>query len=183
MDNYKKAVFGMGCFWCAEAVFEELEGVISVESGYAGPANPSPSAPDYEKVSAGKTEYAEAVEITFDSEKISYGDLLEVFWSLHDPTQLNRQGSDVGRQYRSVIFYNGNEQRKLAEESKKKLDESGEFKNPVVTEITPFEKFYPAEGFHQDFYRRNPEAPYCQAVINPKLEKLREKFGSKLKRQ
>ena len=169
----------MGCFWCAEAVFEELSGVESVVSGYAGGQTEDPT---YNQVSNGKTGHAEAVEVVFDPVKISYGDLLEVFWALHDPTQLNRQGPDVGHQYRSVIFYADEEQKRLAEESKKKLEESGQLENPIVTEIMPLGRFFTAESYHQDFYARNFEAPYCQVVINPKLEKLREKFGSKLKK-
>ena len=176
---FQKAVFGMGCFWCAEAVFEELSGVESVVSGYAGGQTEDPT---YNQVSNGKTGHAEAVEVVFDPVKISYGDLLEVFWALHDPTQLNRQGPDVGHQYRSVIFYADEEQKRLAEESKKKLEESGQLENPIVTEIMPLGRFFTAESYHQDFYARNFEAPYCQVVINPKLEKLREKFGSKLKK-
>ena len=180
MENiFQKAVFGMGCFWCAEAVFEELSGVESVVSGYAGGQTEDPT---YNQVSNGKTGHAEAVEVVFDPVKISYGDLLEVFWALHDPTQLNRQGPDVGHQYRSVIFYADEEQKRLAEESKKKLEESGQLENPIVTEIMPLGRFFTAESYHQDFYARNFEAPYCQVVINPKLEKLREKFGSKLKK-
>lgn len=177
-DKIEKATFASGCFWCGEAVFEELEGVISVESGYAGGKTDDPA---YEKVLGGKTGHAEAIEIIFDPAKISYGDLLEIFWATHDPTQLNRQGPDVGHQYRSVIFYGSEEQKRLAEESKKKLEEFGELKNTVVTEIVPFEKFFPAEDYHQNFYSRNPDAPYCQVVINPKLEKFRKRFKDRLK--
>ncbi len=179
--NLQKATFASGCFWCGEAIFEELEGVESVKSGYAGPSNSSGKAPTYEEVSAGKTEYAEAIQITFDPEKISYSDLVEIFWTTHDPTQKDRQGLDVGHQYRSAIFYHDEEQKRLAEESKKHLKESGEYQNQIVTEIAPLEKFYPAENYHQDYYSHNPDAPYCQAVINPKLEKFRKKFKEKLK--
>lgn len=179
-NSFQKAVFGMGCFWCAEAVFEELEGVESVVSGYAGGETDDPT---YNKISNGQTGHAEAVEVTFDPKKISYGDLLEVFWALHDPTQLDRQGPDVGHQYRSVVFYANEEQKRLAEESKRKIEESSEYKDSIVTEMVPLSKFFPAESYHQDFYSRNSDAPYCQAVINPKLEKLREKFGGRLKKQ
>lgn len=177
-EKLEKATFASGCFWCGETVFEELEGVISVESGYAGGKTNDPT---YEKVSSGKTGHAEAIQITFDQEKISYQDLLEVFWATHDPTQLNRQGVDVGHQYRSAIFYHNEEQRKLAKESKERLEDSGEFKKLVVTEIVPLEKFYPAEKYHQDYYLRNQDLPYCQIIINPKLEKFRKYFKNKLK--
>lgn len=178
-DKLEKATFALGCFWCGEAIFEELDGVTSVVSGYAGGEMENPT---YEKVLGGKTGHAEAIQIIFDLEKISYSDLLEVFWATHDPTQLNRQGPDVGHQYRSVIFYHNEEQKKLAEDSKRRLEESSEFKKPIVTEILPLEKFYPAEDYHQDFYSHNPDAPYCQIVINPKLEKFRKKFKEKLKK-
>ncbi len=190
-EKFQKATFASGCFWCGEAIFEELEGVESVVSGYALPSPEASEgtagtgftenkAPTYEEVSSGKTDYAEAIQITFNPEKISYPDLLEVFWATHDPTQLNRQGPDVGHQYRSAIFYHNDDQKKSAEESKKET--SVEFKNPIVTEIVPLEKFYPAEKYHQNFYSHNPDAPYCQAVINPKLEKFRRKFKGKLKK-
>ncbi len=178
------AVFGGGCFWCTEAVFEELEGVISVESGYSGGESDDPT---YEEVLGGKTGHAEVVRITFDSNKISFEDLLKVFWATHDPTQLNRQGPDVGHQYRSVIFYQNEEQKQTAEESKKKIQEEilkmsqSARGGQVVTEISPFKKFYPAENYHQDFYSKNSDAPYCQVVINPKLEKLRKRFKDNLK--
>lgn len=201
--NLEKATFASGCFWCGEAIFEELDGVISVVSGYArpspkasegtaGPGFTKDKSPTYEEVSTGKTEYAEAIQLTFDPEKISYSDLLEVFWATHDPTQLNCQGPDTGHQYRSAIFYHNDEQKKSAVQSKKRLEESGEFstsggsaaggKKPIVTEIAPLKSFYPAEKYHQDFYVHNPDAPYCQAVINPKLEKFRKQFKNKLKR-
>ena len=178
-QNLEKATFASGCFWCGEAIFEELEGIISVENGYAGGEMENPT---YEKVSGGKTGHTEAIQITFEPEKISYSDLLEVFWATHDPTQKNRQGPDVGHQYRSVIFYHNEEQKKLAEESKKHLEELSELKKPIVTEIVPLEKFYPAEKYHQDFYSHNPGAPYCQVIINPKLEKFRKQFKEKLKK-
>ncbi len=177
--NFEKATFASGCFWCGEAIFEELEGVVLVENGYAGGGKEKPT---YEKVSGGRTGHAEAIQITYDPEKISYADLLEVFWATHDPTQVNRQGPDVGHQYRSMIFYYDDEQKRLAEESKKRLGDSGEFEKPIVTEIVPLDKFYPAEQYHQDYYSHNPEAPYCQAVINPKLEKFRKKFKDRLKK-
>ena len=178
-ENLEKATFASGCFWCGEAVFEEFEGIVSVVSGYAGGEMENPT---YENVSGGKSGHAEAFQIIFDPAKISYGDLLEIFWASHDPTQLNGQGSDMGHQYRSVIFYHNEGQKNSAEESKKRLEESGEYKKPIVTEIVLLEKFYPAEDYHQDFYSRNPAAPYCLAVINPKLEKLRKQFKDKLKK-
>ncbi len=180
-EKFQKATFASGCFWCGEAIFEELEGVISVVSGYAGSSAESGRSPSYEEVSSGKTGYAEAIRITFEPEKISYQDLLEVFWATHDPTTKDRQGPDIGHQYRSVIFYHNEEQKLLAEESKKRLEESGEFKKPIITEIMPFQKLFPAGKYHQDFYSHNPDAPYCRAVINPKLEKFRKKFKDKLK--
>lgn len=172
------AIFGNGCFWCTEAIFQQLEGVLKVESGYSGGANPNPT---YDEVCTGLTGHAEAARITYDPAKISYATLLEAFWGSHDPTTLNRQGNDVGTQYRSVIFYENEEQHKEAEFYKKKLQESGAFKDPIVTEITPFKEFYVAENYHQNYYNQNGSAPYCTYVIKPKLEKFKKAFKDKLK--
>lgn len=180
MELREKAVFGAGCFWCVEAIFEMLEGVESVVSGYAGGTTTRPT---YEQVCGGDTGHVEAVEITYDPSKISYQGLLDVFWGTHDPTTLNRQGNDVGSQYRSIIFYGSEEQKRLAEESKKQLEASGKYKNPIVTEIVPLSHFFEAEKEHQDYYRANKKAPYCQIVIVPKLKHVEETFGNKLKKQ
>jgi len=163
------ATFGAGCFWCVEAVFEQLPGVLDVESGYMGGTTKNPT---YKEISRGDTGHAEVTRITFDPAIITFEKLLDTFWDSHDPTQLNRQGADVGTQYRSVIFYHGDQQRELAEVSKKALDASGQLDRPVVTEITEAGEYYPAEGYHQDYYRNNSSAPYCMFVIRPKLKKL-----------
>lgn len=168
--NMEQATFGAGCFWCVEAVFEGLDGVESVVAGYAGGTTPNPS---YEDVCSGETGHAEVAQITFDPIKISYERLLEVFWETHDPTTLNRQGADRGTQYRSVIFYHDEKQKQAAEKSMKEA--AGSFDDPIVTEIKPLTKFYEAENYHQDYYRNNPNAPYCQFVIKPKLKKLQLK--------
>ncbi len=173
-----QATFGGGCFWCTEAFFIELKGVHSVVSGYSGGARKDPT---YKQVSTGRTGHAEVIQVEYDPQKISYKELLEVFWKTHDPTTLNQQGNDVGTQYRSVIFYHDEEQQKLAEQYLEKLDESGAFGAPIVTEISPFEAFYPAEDYHQEYYELNGEAPYCRFVIQPKLDKFRQVFADKLK--
>lgn len=173
-----KATLGGGCFWCLEAVYQELQGVHSVVSGYAGGTVDNPT---YEQVCMGKTGHAEVVQITFDPQVISYEDLLEVFWHIHDPTTLNRQGADVGTQYRSVIFYHNEAQRALAEKSKQEADASHLWPQPIVTEIAPLTEFYEAESYHQDYYRSNPYQPYCFVIIDPKLRKLRKEFGAKLR--
>jgi peptide-methionine (S)-S-oxide reductase len=172
------ATLGAGCFWCVEAVFLELKGVESVASGYAGGAAQSPT---YEQVCTGTTGHAEVIQIIFDPEVISYGDLLEVFWRVHDPTTPNRQGADVGTQYRSLILYHDENQKRTAEESKRRAQEAGIWPDPIVTEIRPFTKFFEAEAYHQDFYGRNPTQPYCRMVIDPKLRKFRQAFLEKLK--
>lgn len=177
MGEKQQATFAAGCFWCVEAVFQELGGVEKVTSGYAGGAVAHPT---YEQVSTGMTGHAEAVQIVFDPGVISYGELLEVFWKSHDPTTPNRQGNDVGTQYRSVIFTHDDEQRRLAEQSKAALEAAGVFRHPIVTEIVPFTNFYPAELYHQDYFRTNPAQPYCRVVIAPKLEKFRKQFSSRL---
>jgi peptide-methionine (S)-S-oxide reductase len=168
-NNTELATFGGGCFWCVEAVFEKLEGVKSVVSGYAGGSVENPT---YEEVCTGTTGHAEVVQIEYDPKITGFEDLLEMFWKAHDPTTLNRQGADVGTQYRSVIFYHNEEQKKAAEKSKGKWDASGTFSKPIVTEIEPLTKFYSAEGYHQDYYTNNPFAGYCLVVIRPKLKKL-----------
>ena len=173
------ATFGSGCFWCTEAIFERLNGVVKVESGYAGGTVENPT---YEEVCTGKTGHAEVTQITYDPKIITYDELLEVFWKTHDPTTLNRQGNDVGTQYRSVIFYHNEEQKELAENYKKELDKSGAWDNPIVTEISPVTNFYPAEGYHQDYYENNPNQGYCAFVIAPKVEKFEKVFKDKLKK-
>ena len=172
------ATLGAGCFWCVEAVFLELKGVHEVVSGYAGGTVPNPT---YQQVCTGMTDHAEVVEISFNPAGISFSDVLHVFWRTHDPTTLNRQGADVGTQYRSAIFYHDEEQKTVAETSKRETDAAGLWEDPIVTEIVPAAKFYAAEEYHQDYYALNPYQPYCQIVIDPKLKKFRKEFGSKLK--
>lgn len=177
--NLETATFGAGCFWCVEAVFEKLEGVVSVTSGYMGGTVDNPT---YEEVCTGETGHAEVCEIKYDPGKISFADLLEVFWKTHDPTTLNRQGADVGTQYRSVVFYHSERQRELAEYYKLELDKSGAFKDPIVTEISAAGRYYVAEDYHQDYFRNNSAQPYCQFVIVPKLRKFEAVFKDKLKK-
>jgi peptide-methionine (S)-S-oxide reductase len=172
------ATFGTGCFWCTEAVFQHLEGVISVTSGYSGGHTPDP---DYKQICTGTTGHAEVIQIDYDPEKITYEELLQAFFGSHDPTTLNRQGNDVGTQYRSVIFYHDEEQRQLAEKYKKALEEAGVWDDPVVTEISPLTTFYKAETYHQDYYNLNPTQGYCSFVIRPKLEKFKKVFANKMK--
>lgn len=179
MKNLEKATFGMGCFWCSEAVFERVNGVETVVSGYAGGKTSNPT---YEEVCSGSTGFAESIQITYDPAVITYDELLEIFWKTHDPTTLNRQGNDIGTQYRSVIFYHNEEQKKLAEEYKEKLDKSGAWDKPIVTEIVPFTNFYSAEDYHQDYYANNPHQGYCAYVIAPKVEKFEKVFKDKLKK-
>ncbi len=174
------ATFGAGCFWCVEAVFERLDGVLEVVSGYSGGHVKNPS---YRDVCTGSTGHAEVCQIIYDPEKLSYRDLLDVFWKTHDPTTLNRQGADVGTQYRSVIFYHDEEQRREAEFYKKKLDSSGLYSDPIVTEIVPFKKFYKAENYHQEYFEMHGDQPYCNLVIKPKVEKFEKLFKDKLKQQ
>jgi peptide-methionine (S)-S-oxide reductase len=177
--NLDTATFGAGCFWCVEAQFQLLDGVESVKSGFSGGTVKNPS---YREVCDGTTGHAEVCQVVYDTTKLSYENMLEAFWKSHDPTQLNRQGNDVGTQYRSVIFYHNENQRKLAEEYKKKLNDSGAFNDPVVTEISPFTVFYPAEDYHQNYFNENGDAPYCSFVIQPKVEKFRKVFKDKLKK-
>jgi peptide-methionine (S)-S-oxide reductase len=172
------ATFGTGCFWCTEAIFQELKGVLKVTSGYSGGTVKNPS---YEDVCTGETGHAECLQIIYDPKVISFDELLEVFWESHDPTSLNRQGNDVGTQYRSVIFFHDAEQKRKSEEYKIKLDKSGAYNNPIVTEITPFTHFYAAEDYHQDYFRLHGNQPYCSFVIRPKVEKFEKVFKNKLK--
>ncbi len=178
MSKTEVATFGSGCFWCSEAVFSELGGVAEVLPGYSGGKTANPS---YEDVCTDKTGHAEVAQITFDPEVISFRELLEVLFSTHDPTTLNRQGADQGTQYRSVIFYGSEEQRMEAEKIIAELTKDKVFRNPIVTEVAPLKAFYPAEDYHRNYYSRNPAQPYCQAVIAPKLSKFRAHWKSKLK--
>ena len=177
-SRFREATFGEGCFWCVEAIFQRLQGVGKVVSGYSGGhvANPTD-----EQVCTGNTGHAEVCQITYDPARISYDELLEVFWKTHDPTTLNRQGNDVGTQYRSVIFYHDDEQQRLAESYKTKLASEHIWNRPIVTEIARFEKLWPAEAYHQDYYNNNPDQGYCRLVIIPKLEKFEEIFKDWLK--
>lgn len=172
------ATFGAGCFWCVEAVFQQLDGVISVTSGYSGGdvANPT-----YKEVCYGKTGHAEVCRIVFDPKRISYADLLQAFWVSHDPTTLNRQGNDIGTQYRSVIFYHNESQKLQAEKYKKELDASHAYPDPIVTEIAALAPFYKAEDYHQNYFNENGDQPYCQFVVKPKVEKIRKVFKNQLK--
>ncbi len=170
------ATLGGGCFWCLEAAYQQIKGVEKVVSGYAGGEVPDPT---YEQVSGGATGHAEVNQITFDPAVIGYGDILEIFWTIHDPTTPDRQGNDIGPQYRSIILYASDAQKQAAEQSKAAVAKL--WPNPIVTEIVPLEKFYPAEDYHQNYFNNHPEAAYCQVVINPKLAKLRQKFESRLK--
>lgn len=173
------ATFGSGCFWCTEAIFERVNGVINVVSGYSGGHVNNPT---YEEVCSGSTGHAECTQITFNPDIISYDELLEIFWKTHDPTTLNRQGNDVGTQYRSVVFYHNEEQKQKAEYYKKKLEEEKIWEDPIVTEISPVTKFFIAEKYHQNYYENNPYQGYCAYVITPKIEKFEKVFKDKLKR-
>lgn len=174
----EKATFGAGCFWCVEAMFQDIKGVTSVVSGYSGGHVKNPA---YKEVCTGRTGHAEVIQMTYDPDIVSYETLLEAFFLSHDPTQLNRQGADVGTQYRSVIFYHTAVQQQLAEEKKAALNREDAFGAPVVTEISAFETFYPAEDYHQDYYAINPNQPYCSRVVGPKLDKFRKVFKERLK--
>ena len=172
------ATLGGGCFWCLEAVYQELEGVVDVVSGYAGGDVVNPT---YRQVCTGNTGHAEVVQVTFDQDVISYLEILQVFFAIHDPTTLNRQGADVGTQYRSVIFYHNESQRETAETLIESLESKGEWRNPIVTEVEALDAFYPAEDYHQEYYQNHKRQPYCMAVISPKLKKFRKKFEPSLK--
>ena len=177
-QNTEKVTLGMGCFWCGEAVYSRIEGVISVSPGYSGGETENPT---YREVSQGNTGHAEVIQVEFDPDIISYSDILSIFWEMHNPTSLNRQGADVGTQYRSVIFYHNEKQKRIAEEQIRILTEEKYFDDPIVTEVTAFEKFYPAEDYHQNFYDNNRTNGYCRFVIEPKLKKLRKLFEDKLR--
>jgi len=178
MSEILQAYFAGGCFWCTEAIFQKLKGVIKVVPGYAGGEMPNP---DYQAVSSGETGHAEVIKIEFDSETISYQKLLEVFFSTHDPTTKDMQGADVGTQYRSIIFYLNDQQKTQARDFINKLTEEKIFQEPIVTELVPFDKFYPAEEYHRDYYQKNPQNSYCQVVINPKLKKFKDNYKHLLK--
>lgn len=173
-----EATLGAGCFWCIEACYKTLNGVISVEPGYAGGTVEHPT---YKQVCEGTTGHAEVARVHFDEHIISLEEILEVFWFVHDPTQLNRQGNDVGTQYRSVIFYHNEQQKEIAEQYKEKLNDAGVWDKPIVTEITALSNYYPAEDYHKDYFELNPGNAYCQAVVRPKYEKFKQVFASKLK--
>lgn len=178
-EQIDTATFGTGCFWCTEAIFEQLNGVVKVTSGYSGGRVENPT---YKQVCTGETGHAECVQVAYEPTKISFDELLEVFWQTHDPTTLNRQGADVGTQYRSAIFYHNAEQKQKSEHYKEELNKSGAFKDPIVTEIAPMEKFYAAENYHQEYYTNNKNTnPYCAVVIRPKVEKFKKVFAAKLK--
>ena len=178
MNKRNAAVFGGGCFWCTEAIFKRVKGVLSVIPGYAGGETESPT---YPEVCSGKTGHAEVVRIEYDPEVISYEDLLEIFWHAHDPTTLNRQGNDIGMQYRSIILYANEEQKEQAEASLKAADASGMFSKPIVTRIESLGDFYAAEDYHRDYFTNNPNQPYCRAVISPKVQHFMRDFSGKLK--
>jgi len=178
VETFEVATLGGGCFWCTEAVFDDLKGVISVESGYSGGAVANPT---YEQVCSGRTGHAEVVQVKFDPSVISYRELLEIFFTVHDPTTLNRQGADVGTQYRSVIFTHSPEQRETAEAVIRDLDSQHLWPQPIVTQVVPFEAFYKAEDYHQEYFANNPSQPYCQLVVGPKVKKFQQKFAAKMK--
>jgi peptide-methionine (S)-S-oxide reductase len=178
MSQFETATLAGGCFWCTEAVFQRLKGVTSVVSGYAASKVPHPS---YEAVCTGKTGAAEAIQITYDPTVISYDKLLEIFWHMHDPTTLNRQGHDVGTQYRSAIFFHDEAQKQAALASKEALEKSGTYKDPVVTEVVPFTNFYPAEDYHKNFYDNNRYHGYCMMIVDPKVRKLMKEYGNDVK--
>ncbi len=174
----QEATFGAGCFWCIEACFKDIEGVSEVYPGYAGGTK---ATAHYKMVCSGRTKHAEVARVVFDDQVVSYEQLLEMFWFVHDPTQLNRQGNDVGPQYRSVVFYHNDEQRDLSEQFKQKLNDSQVWDRPVVTEISPLDTFFRAEDYHHNYLENNPENPYCQAVVRPKVDKFKQVFASNLK--
>ena len=178
--NTQLATLAGGCFWCIEAVFDDLNGVLSVESGYSGGAAPNPT---YKQVCTGTTGHAEVAQIAFDPNVISYRDLLRVFFTVHDPTTLNRQGNDVGTQYRSAIFYHDDEQKKIAEQVVQEITAEKIWSKPIVTEVTPFKEFYKAEDYHQEYFANNPNQPYCQMVVAPKVAKFRAHYRDQLKKR
>lgn len=174
------AILSGGCFWCAEAIFKRLKGVISVLPGYTGGTVPNPS---YEEVCAGKTGHAEAIQIEFDPTQIPFARILDIFWHTHNPTTLNQQGNDIGTQYRSAIFYHDKKQRKIAQKSKAEFAREGLYTDRIVTEITPFTNFYIAEDYHKNYFERNKDQEYCRSVIDPKIQKLRKKYGNEVKEE
>ena len=176
----EKATFGSGCFWCSEAIFNRVEGVVDAVPGYSGGEEPNPT---YELICTGSTRYAEVTQVTFDPAAVSYEMLLKIFWETHDPTTLNRQGADVGPQYRSVIFFHNENQERLARKIKSDLDKAGIWNKPIVTEIAAYENFYQAEDYHLDFYENNPSNAYCNFVITPKIKKFENVFGEYLKKK
>jgi peptide-methionine (S)-S-oxide reductase len=178
-ENLQTATLAGGCFWCVEAVFDDLRGVADVVSGYSGGHTENPN---YRDVCSGTTGHAEVIQVKFDPAEVSFKEILQVFFAVHDPTTLNRQGHDVGTQYRSAIFYHDNEQKRIAEETIKEITDEGVYDAPIVTEITPFEKFYEAEDYHQEYFANNPNVPYCAAVVAPKVSKFRQKFLTRLKK-
>ncbi len=181
MDNkIEVATFGGGCFWCTEAIFKRIKGVLEIMSGYSGGEMENP---DYETVSQGTTGHAEAIKITFDPKIISFEKLVEIFFHLHDPTTLNRQGNDVGTQYRSMIFYHSPEQKDVAEKVRRQIEEEHVYQNKIVTQIAPFENFYKAEEYHQNYYENNREAGYCRVIIDPKIQKLLREFKQDVKEE
>jgi peptide-methionine (S)-S-oxide reductase len=180
MNPYELATLGGGCFWCLEAVYDELRGVVDVVSGYSGGHVVNPT---YEAVCSQQTGHAEVVQLSFDPTVVSYRELLEVFFTIHDPTTPNRQGNDVGPQYRSVIFYHSPQQKATAEAVMAELEAAGVWEAPIVTELKAFEAFYPAEDYHQEYFKRNPHQPYCSFVVAPKVAKFRQKFYDRLKRE
>jgi len=179
-NSLQMTTLGGGCFWCLEAVYDDLRGVVDVVSGYAGGHVPNPT---YEQVCTKKTGHAEVVQVTFDPEQISFKEILEVFFTIHDPTTLNRQGNDVGPQYRSAIFYHDETQKKIAEEVLREVEAAKIWDNPIVTEVTALDVFYPAEDYHQEYFKNHPNALYCQLVIAPKVAKFRKMYIEKLKKQ
>jgi len=177
--NLETATLGAGCFWCVEAVFDDLKGVESVESGYSGGHTENPT---YQQVCSETTGHAEVAQINFDPNEISFKEVLQVFFAVHDPTTLNRQGNDVGSSYRSAIFYHDDNQKRIAEEVIKEVETEGVYDNPIVTEVAPFDNFYIAENYHQEYFANNPNQPYCAAVVAPKVAKFRQKFVNRLKK-
>lgn len=180
MSEHQLATFGGGCFWCVEPIFDELAGVTEVVSGYSGGKRANPT---YEQICSGATGHAEVVQIRFDPDRISYRDLLRIFFSVHDPTQLNRQGNDIGTQYRSVIFHHSADQERIAHEVIDELSSAKLWPQPIVTEVSPLTAFYPAENYHQEYYFNNPGQPYCQIIIEPKVQRFRQQYAQRLKRR
>ena len=176
--NLETATLGAGCFWCVEAVFDDLRGVEDVLSGYSGG---HADGPNYQQVCSGTTGHAEVIQIRFDPSEVSFREILQVFFTVHDPTTMNRQGNDVGTQYRSAIFYHSDEQQRVAEEVIREIADAGIYDDPIVTEVVPFDKFWPAENYHQEYFSNNPNQPYCTAVVAPKVAKFRKNFVDRLK--